>query len=33
MRILRERLGLTQGELDELLERAFTAVDGLSAGC
>lgn len=29
MKILREKLGLTQDELDELLEKAFTAVDGL----
>jgi hypothetical protein len=29
VKILREKLGLTQGELDELLEKAFTAVDGL----
>lgn len=29
VKILREKLGLTQDELDELLERAFTAVDGL----
>ena len=29
MKILREKLGLTQGKLDELLEKAFTAVDGL----
>ncbi|HEY7677253.1 MAG TPA: DUF6125 family protein [Candidatus Methylomirabilis sp.] len=29
MRILREKLGLTQDELDDLLEKAFTAVDGL----
>jgi len=29
VKILREKLGLTQDELDELLEKAFTAVDGL----
>ncbi len=29
MKILREKLGLTQDELDELPEKAFTAVDGL----
>ncbi len=29
MKILREKLGLSQDELDELLEKAFTAVDGL----
>lgn len=29
MKIFREKLGLTQDELDELLEKAFTAIDGL----
>ena len=29
MEILRGKLGLTQDELDELPEKAFTAIDGL----
>ena len=29
MKVFREKLGLTQDELDELLETGFTAVDGL----
>jgi hypothetical protein len=28
VKIFREKLGLTQDELDELLEKAFTAIDG-----
>ena len=29
VKIFREKLGPSQDELDELLEKAFTAVDGL----
>ena len=29
MKILRGKLGLTQGEVDEMLEKAFTALGGL----